>query len=141
MFKFLMQLLSLYRLSVGGLMFVLAACGGGNGADTASVSSNQKTQLEIGPLANDDVNSAVQIKSMVQDAGDRVLPHVITLPELVAVKTAPQPQAGLGQPVQIGVVRAVPQAADAQAMAGLLSWHTSANGSRRAALSVQSPGA
>jgi hypothetical protein len=45
------------------------------------------------------------------------------------------------EPLQIGVGRAVPQAADAKAMAGLLSWITTANGNRRAAISVRSPGA
>jgi hypothetical protein len=45
------------------------------------------------------------------------------------------------EPLQIGVGRAVPQAADAKAMAGLLSWSAAANGSRRAAISVRSPGA
>ncbi|MDR1969221.1 MAG: trypsin-like peptidase domain-containing protein [Burkholderiaceae bacterium] len=143
MFKVLTQRLPLYRLSIGGLTLALAACG--DSTDTTSASANDPAtvrQMEIGSLVNSDAPDAnLQIRSLSQSVSDRMPPHVIALPELVVANAAPQPRARLGQPMQIGVVRAVSQAADAKATAGLLSWSTSANGSRRAALSVQSPGA
>jgi hypothetical protein len=148
MFKILTQRWPLHGLSVGGLTLALAACGGGgDSTGTTSASANapatvQQAQMEIGSLVNSNTpDTSLQIRSLSQSASDRVPPHVIALPELVAAKAASQSQAGPGQPVQIGVVRAVSQAADAKATAGLLSWSTSANGSRRAAISVQSPGA
>jgi hypothetical protein len=129
----------------------LAACGGGDGAGAASAAAPgdaaratvQQAQLEVGPLenkgapvpANED-SSPVLSRSLVQGAGDRPPPRAIVLPELTAAEMPPQTPS---EPLQIGVTRAIPQVADAKAMAGLLSWSTATNGSRRAAISVRSP--
>jgi hypothetical protein len=80
------------------------------------------------------------IHSLSQSANQRVLPRVIVLPELDDAQAVLPPPAP-GQPLWIGVGRALPDAANATAMAGLLAWTQAADGSRRAAISVRAPGA
>jgi hypothetical protein len=151
MIDVLTQRLRLHWLSAGGLALALAACGGGDGATGASAAGDaaratvQQVQLEVGPLenkgapvaANED-SGPVLTRSLAQAVDDRPPPRVIVLPELTAAEMPPQTES---DPLQIGVGRPVPQAADAKAMADLLSWSTAADGSRRAAISVRSPGA
>jgi hypothetical protein len=81
------------------------------------------------------------IRSLVQTASQRVPPRLIALPELTGAKAAPVQPPQFGQPLQIGVARAVPQAADAAATASLLNWTRGSDGSQRAAIGVLSPGA
>ncbi|MDR2153978.1 MAG: serine protease [Burkholderiaceae bacterium] len=83
---------------------------------------------------------SAQIKILSQSDRQRVPPHVIVMPALTRTKAAALPALALGQPQQIGVARALAETADAQAMAGLLSWASQADG-RRTAISVRAPGA
>ncbi|MDR0779329.1 MAG: hypothetical protein LBF16_01365 [Pseudomonadales bacterium] len=153
---FVTQRFRLHWLSAGGLALMLAACGGDDNAGATSASAPgdaagatvQQAQLEAGSAeyngAPDAVNEKagpVLTRSLAQGEGDRPTPRVIVLPELTAAEAPPQAQDEPGKSLQIGVGRDIPQTADAKAMAGLLSWSTAANGSRRAAISVRSPGA
>ena len=114
----------------------LAACG---------AAGAQPVVLQLDGMAASDAAASqsqpVRIRSLAQTASQRVPPRMIALPELTGVKAAALPEAGFGQPQQIGVARAVPDAAGAAATAGLLTWTRDAGGSQRAAIGVQSPGA
>ncbi|MDR2155035.1 MAG: trypsin-like peptidase domain-containing protein [Burkholderiaceae bacterium] len=81
-----------------------------------------------------------RIKTLSQSAKPRVSPRVIVLP-VPSAKQATLPTPAPGQPRQTGFGRALPDAADAAATAGLLTWTRDADGSQRAAISVQAPGA
>jgi len=83
---------------------------------------------------------AAQIRSLSQGTSQRVLPRVIVLPPLTGPQAA-LPIPSPGQPLQIGVGRALPDAANAAATASLLAWTQAADGSQRAAISVRAPGA
>jgi hypothetical protein len=87
-----------------------------------------------------------QIRSLSQNASQRVLPRVVALPALTNAQSAllipaPASAPALGQPLQIGAARALPDTANAAATASLLTWTRAADGSLRAAISVRAPGA
>jgi|GEM_PF-800985 len=87
---------------------------------------------------------AAQIRSLWQSAHQRVLPRTTVLPMLTnsqAALSVPAPAPAPGQPLQIGVARALSDTADAAATAGLLAWTRAADGSLRAAISVRALGA
>jgi hypothetical protein len=122
------------------LPFMAAAALAQDGASQPVV--QELDALEPGTPANAPLLAAqpLQIRTLEQSAAQRVPPHVLVLPELANAKAAlaaPAP----GQPLQIGLARALPDAANASATAGLLTWTRAASGSQRAALSVRAPGA
>ena len=124
------------------LMFALSL------AATAALAQSPSAQVvrQLDALDSKTVSAAplpqpAQIRSLVQSAEQRVLPRVITLPELTTKAALPAPAPAPGRPVQIGVARALPDAANAAATANLLAWTRAADGSQRAAISVRAPGA
>lgn len=132
-------------LLAGGLAAVLAACGGGDGSEAPKTASSTGTAqvrevpMLVGAAGLD--TRQVQIKTLALAATDRVAPRLIDLGPLPVAKAAPVGAPLPGQPLQIGVARNVPQAADVDTTALLLSWTTGADGRRRAAVTVQSPDA
>jgi len=125
------------------LGFSLALAGTAAWAQDAS----QKIVQELDALEPGSAASALplpadplQIRTLAQSASQRVPLRVLVLPELANAKAAlaaPAP----GRPLQIGVGRALPDAADAAATDRLLTWTRTADGSQRAALGVRAPGA
>jgi hypothetical protein len=123
--KVLTKHLRLHGLSADGL--ALVTCGEDDSAGcvtsahapgAAAGATVRQAPLEVGPLKNNGAPDAanahahpVQTKSPAQDVDDLAPPQ--TLSEA-------------GTPLQIGVGRAIPQAADIKAMAGLLSRRRSA---------------
>ena len=84
---------------------------------------------------------AAQIRTLSQGASQRVLPRVLALPALSVPVPAPALAPAPGQPLWIGMARALPDAANAASTAGLLAWTQAADGSQRAAISVRATGA
>ncbi|MDO5289938.1 MAG: trypsin-like peptidase domain-containing protein [Pseudomonadota bacterium] len=132
--------------SAASLALLLTACGGGD-ADLAPLSAQASPPLpatpllEIGALEDHEPvdMKLVQIKSIQQDLAERITPERIALPALPAEKA--QPAALPGQPLRIGVARAIAQADSHHATAQLLRWQPTADGGQRAALAVRLEGA
>ena len=133
-------------LAVVSLTAALVACGGGGGsAPVKSDSAAPGVVVRQMPMLTGVTGldtKLVQIKEAALPIADRPTPRVIALGDLPLPKTAPvatTPEPG--QPLQIGVERAVAQAADVASTSALLAWAVTADGRRRAAISVQSPAA
>lgn len=129
------------------LALLLTACGGGD-ADAPALSAQASDPLpatpllEIGTLENhvpEDMK-LVQIKSIRQDLAARIAPARISLPALAAEKAQPDTPTP-GQPLRVGVARAVAQAGNPAATAQLLRWQPTADGGQHAALAVRLEGA
>jgi len=124
-------------------------------SSTQPINQSSTQQPIMQPLPALNVNDAVNatnstpIRALSQTASQRVSPHVIVLQALtnaeaaaLAVPASTQAAAlpassAPAKPLQIGVGRAVPDAADATATARLLTWTQAADGSLRAAISVE----
>jgi len=138
----------LHTLFASCLALALIACGGDDSAqDTNTAATTSDTTgpvvLEMGPLIGSGAPSTgdAAIKEFTQSVQDRVAPHVIVLPAQVEPKSAQLAASDPNQPLQIGFGRDVAEAANPAATASLLTWAKSADGRRRAAISVRSPGA
>lgn len=132
----------LHALSAGTLALALAACGGGESSialNAGNTATPPKLALDalVGSASPDTL--LVQIKTVASVARERVAPRAITLPALTSQKDLSTAEPG--QPQQIGIARDVAAAADTGATAPLFNWTRLADGSRRAAINVQSPGA
>ena len=109
-----------------------------------SVQAADSSVLQLDGLFSPEVvdPDLVQIRQLRQAPEQRPAATVLVLPALAEQKAAAlrQPAKPM-QPVQIGVNRAVEQAADAADLAALLNWVPAPDGSTRAAIAVRSPDA
>lgn len=126
-----------------GALAALTACGGGTEAAAPQASTTQPAQVyELGPLDGNPRadQRLVQIKMVSTASQARIAPRAVVLPALANAKAELAKPAD-GQPQQIGLARAVGEAADPVATAALLNWKLGADGRQRAAISLTSPAA
>ncbi|MDR2156132.1 MAG: hypothetical protein LBE78_14100, partial [Burkholderiaceae bacterium] len=109
--------LPLRWLAVAGLASALAACGGGSDGDDngdggdGAICKRDATpstrQLDMRKVTGAADTRPTHIRALLQAASDRVPPHTIILPQLNTAKAAALPAAAPGQPLQLGVARAL----------------------------------